>query len=83
MLFEFLRTNFNPSFSQSTHGRWLQKFSRLTGKDAHKGFNGQQWGCVMAQVGAGIHDGVDLLDGGLWLGFFGQGANLRFKLFVD
>ncbi len=23
----------------------------------------------MAQVGAGIHDGVELLEGGLWLGF--------------
>jgi hypothetical protein len=28
----------------------------------------------MAQVGAGIHDGVDLFDGGLWLGFFSQRA---------
>ena len=37
----------------------------------------------MAQVGAGIHDGVDLLDGGLWLGFFSQGADLGFWLFVD
>ncbi len=26
----------------------------------------------MAQVGAGIHDGVDLFNGGLWLGFFGK-----------
>jgi hypothetical protein len=30
----------------------------------------------MAQVGAGIHDGVDLVDGGLWLGFFSQRADL-------
>ena len=55
----------------------------LTGEDTHKGFNGQQWGCVVAQVGAGIHDGVDLFYGRLWLGFFSQGADLGFKLFVD
>ena len=37
----------------------------------------------MAQVGPGIHDGVDLFDVGLWLGFFSQGADLGFELFID
>jgi hypothetical protein len=50
----------------------------LTSQDTHQSFDSQQWGCVVAQVGAGIHDGVDLFDGGLWLGFFSQGANLGF-----
>jgi hypothetical protein len=55
----------------------------LAGEDAHQSFNGQQGRCVVAQVGARIHDGVDLFDGGLWLGFFSQGADLGFKLFID
>jgi hypothetical protein len=32
----------------------------------------------MAQIGAGIHDGVDLFDSRLWIGFFSQGAGLGF-----
>jgi hypothetical protein len=67
--------------SQSADGQGMKLY--LAGEDAHKRFNCQQWGCVVAQVGAGIHDGVDLFDGGLWLGFFSQGADLGFKLFVD
>ena len=55
----------------------------LAGKGAHQSFNGQQGCCVVAQVGAGIHDGVDLFDGGLWLGLFSQSTDLSFKLFVD
>ena len=34
----------------------------LAGQDAHQRFNGQQRGCIVAQIGAGIHDGVDLFD---------------------
>ena len=37
----------------------------------------------MAQVGAGLHDGVDLLDCVLWLGLGRHGVDLGFKLFVD
>ena len=60
-------------------GKWaVLGVSRLAGQGAHQSFNGQQWGCVVAQVGAGIHDGVDLLYCGLWLGFFSQGADLGF-----
>jgi hypothetical protein len=50
----------------------------LAGEGTHQSFNGQQRGCVMAQVGAGIHDGVDFFDGGLWFGFLSQGADLGF-----
>jgi hypothetical protein len=32
----------------------------------------------MAQVGAGIHDGVDLFDCVLWFGFGGDGIHLGF-----
>jgi len=49
-------------------------FCKLSCEDAHQSFNCQQWGCVVAQVGAGIHDGVDLFDGWLWFGFFSQRA---------
>ena len=37
----------------------------------------------MAQVGASLHDGVDLFDCVLWLGLGGHGVDLDFKLFVD
>jgi hypothetical protein len=36
----------------------------------------------VAQVGASIHDGVDLFDGGLWFGFFSQGVDLGFKILI-
>jgi hypothetical protein len=38
-------------------------FCRLSRQHTHQRLNGQQWRCVMAQVGPGIHDGVDLFDG--------------------
>ena len=50
----------------------------LAGKDAHKGFNCQQRCCVVAQVGPGLHDRVDLFDCVLWLGLGGHGVDLGF-----
>ena len=52
--------------------------SRLAGQDAHKCFNGQQRGGVMAQVGSGFHDCVDLFDCVLRLGLGGHGVDLGF-----
>lgn len=37
----------------------------------------------MAEVSPGIHDGVDLFDGGFWLSLFSQSADLSFNLIVD
>ena len=37
----------------------------------------------MAQVGASLHDCVDLFDCVLWLGLGRHGLNLGFKLFAD
>ena len=55
-----------------------QSENLLAGKNAHKGFNGKQGWCVMAQVGAGFHDGVDLFDCVLWLGLGGYRVDLGF-----
>ena len=37
----------------------------------------------MTQVGASIHDCVDLFDGVLWFGPSGHVVDLGFELFVD
>jgi len=37
-------------------------FCGLSSQHTHQSLNGQQGRCVMAQVGPGIHDGVDLFD---------------------
>jgi hypothetical protein len=62
--------------SQSADGQGIKLY--LAGENAHQSFNGKQRCCVVAQVGAGVHDGIDLFDGGLWLGFFSQSADLGF-----
>ena len=43
----------------------------LAGQNAHKSLDSQQGCCVVAQVGARGHDGIDLFDCGLWLGLGG------------